>query len=324
VTCISGSVALVRNWLIKRSKEKMITDVIDKLKQLFNRFSGLAIFGFPLKMLFAALAVVFGSAGLLGYVSDYATYYYAISMGFRPPLEGVPYLATAITLGSIFLLLGAALSFLLVYLLLRWLGATISLLDLGFARILPKSSAKSIMDSEIRKMRLRYRLLFALLLGVIFAIISHFVLVRLGDHVPMPFAEFSHSTLVAAIAIYAVAFGLISWVPASIWPLSALASVIYFCAVISLLFQPIQYAKFLRFVGYGGGLPITIHSKDEELRENLVKANTSLILRTNDTLIVLEIDVGRFMEIPRDEVLFFTYKTGGLYAGASVLPKLAQ
>jgi hypothetical protein len=86
------------------------------------------------------------------------------------------------------------------------------------------------------------------------------------------------------------------------------------------MFQPFEYAKFLRFVGYGGGLPIMLQSKDATLQATLLKTNVSLILRTNDTMIVLDTKTQRFLEIPRSEIVHFSYKSGGLHSGPPILP----
>ena len=54
---------------------------------------------------------------LRGWLAELATYSYAIKLGFRPPLEGVPYLKAIVTFGGFFvtiILLGVSTSFLLL------------------------------------------------------------------------------------------------------------------------------------------------------------------------------------------------------------------
>ena len=71
------------------------------------------------KLVLSSLLGLFGAAGLLGYLSKYATYNNAIHFGIRPPLEGIPYLRPAVAFGSLFLLLSGAAIFMLIAFVLR-------------------------------------------------------------------------------------------------------------------------------------------------------------------------------------------------------------
>lgn len=77
-----------------------------KIEKIFN-FIPLSI---PVKLILGGLIGAIGGSGYIGFLSEYATYYYAWDNSFRIPAEGSPYLKIAIT--SITFLIILASSFL--------------------------------------------------------------------------------------------------------------------------------------------------------------------------------------------------------------------
>lgn len=70
------------------------------------------------KLLISSFLGAVGGAGFMGFISEYATYIYALNYGIRLPVEGVPYLKIAITTSSFMLLFFSGLSFFAIYLVL--------------------------------------------------------------------------------------------------------------------------------------------------------------------------------------------------------------
>jgi hypothetical protein len=66
----------------------------------------------------------------------------------------------------------------------------------------------------------------------------------------------------------------------------------------------------LRTIGYGGGYPVLIEVKNEQLKQRLRSAETELVLRTNDTLIVFDKKSRSYLEVPRDEAVYISYGRG--------------
>ena len=90
-------------------------------KELVAPYLDLAL---AVKLAVGALIGLIAGPGLLGYVSEYATYWFAFHEGIRPPLEGIPYLRTAVTTSSFALALLSALAFIVALLaasLVVWL-----------------------------------------------------------------------------------------------------------------------------------------------------------------------------------------------------------
>ena len=74
-----------------------MTTLQQRLQMLGKRILENAV---PLKLAVGAILGIVTGPGLLGFLSEYATYRYSLYYGLRPPLEGIPYLRAAVTLGS--------------------------------------------------------------------------------------------------------------------------------------------------------------------------------------------------------------------------------
>lgn len=81
-------------------------------KWLWDWFWSLSI---PLRLLTGALVATIGG-GYVGFLSEFAAYNYAIYYGFRPPLEGIPYLRVSVMVIAFLLYLGSALTLSLIIL----------------------------------------------------------------------------------------------------------------------------------------------------------------------------------------------------------------
>jgi hypothetical protein len=95
--------------------------------------------------------------------------------------------------------------------------------------------------------------------------------------------------------------------PRSAWPLAFALTATYFLFCLYALFQQERYAWFLRTIGYGGGYPVTVQTKDEQLKERLKGIGTDLVLRTNETLILFDKKGKSYIEVPKEEAVFITY-----------------
>ena len=98
----------------------------------------------------------------------------------------------------------------------------------------------------------------------------------------------------------------------AIWWLGGAATLAYFLVWIWLLFSPSLYANFLRTVGYGGGIPISIEFRDEAGHVPVRTMKCNLLLRTTEALLVSPVDELEVVEIPRDQIRTVTHLGGGL------------
>lgn len=83
------------------------------MSQLFKNFLALS---FPIKFLVGTIFGLIAGPGLLAFLSEYATYSYAIRINIRPPLEGIPYLSASVALASLVLSVTA----IIIFLITRW------------------------------------------------------------------------------------------------------------------------------------------------------------------------------------------------------------
>ena len=79
-----------------------------RIKNIIDRYAALSVL---FKLLISSSIGILAGASFIGFISEYATYYYAISYGVRLPVEGVPYLSITITLISILILVSSITTF---------------------------------------------------------------------------------------------------------------------------------------------------------------------------------------------------------------------
>jgi len=281
----------------------------------------------PIKLVLSAFLGVLGGAGLLGYLSEYATYNYAIQYGIRPPLEGIPYLRPAVAFGSIFLLLTGALVFVVsagFWKVIAWhvdlvtyLPAVVGKLikcpipdsQLQFGRFVAIVRAQSNIKIAI------FSLGFATftLLGV-WAFFQYFE-VRTVDGVAVEF------NALIGVFLFLYSFLMVSVMlrPRLIYWISIVSTVVYFLFCIYLIFSPVKYSELLRVLGYGGGYSVKVQLR-EEGNEKKPLQQYQLMLRTNEAFIFYDSVKSEVIEIPRDQVRSLIHDVGGMSRLQSVLP----
>jgi hypothetical protein len=256
-----------------------------------------------LKLVLSALISILSGAGLLAYLSEYATYWYALYFGLRPPLEGIPYLKAAVALGSVLLLLLAALVFLFSVVALRLALEYVEEAFLG------SRDVTTVALTAIRRRPGWQLFLGALLVGIAAGVASY---LAKPDKPHEPFVMGGYFFLVALVVAYPRS---ISWVAGA-------ATVASLIACIVLLFTPAQYSRFLRIVGYGGGLPVTVELEGESIDSSQAGNELYLMLRTTDSFILLQTKPAeQIIEIPRERVRRLIHNAGGLYRLPYKLPE---
>ncbi|MDO8033597.1 hypothetical protein O3297_09230 [Janthinobacterium sp. SUN128] len=293
----------------------MIAEYYKKLRSVASQ---LVPYSLSIKFLLSAVLGILGSAGLLGFLSDYATYFYAYDMGIRPPLEGVPYLKATVTFASLFLLLSGAILFSLVVASFKLIYISFISIDkyaLNINKLLLPAPAALILHgmSSIEMIhRLPRNAKFILILVTTITVAVAFILSTLTGESFKEFPPYTKNQVVAALSIITVLSTTMIAFPSSTWWISISITVVYFLFCISILFNPDQYAHFLRVAGYGGGIPVELQSNEDYLQRKISSEPISLILRTNDTFIIFNQKEKKFIEIPREKIISISYQAGGL------------
>jgi hypothetical protein len=125
-------------------------------------------------------------------------------------------------------------------------------------------------------------------------------------------------------ALYGIVLTLALIMRGAVWWLGGIATCGYFIAWIWLLFSPSWYAAFLRTVGYGGGLPITVEFREQATPPQLQQIDCFLLLRTTEALLVLSGSSDKVLEIPRDQIRTVGHAGGGLRQLPYKLPSKAS
>ena len=153
----------------------------------------------------------------------------------------------------------------------------------------------------------------ALVVGVATGSIAYFEFRFLGSTTLARPAAFDNPLL---FGLGGVVYGIVLTVAlarrGAIWWLGGIATLAYFVAWIWVLFSPPWYAAFLRTVGYGGGIPITVEFREQATPAQSQRIDCFLLLRTTEALLVLSANSDMVLEIPRDQIRTVSHAGGGL------------
>lgn len=285
----------------------------------------------PIKLILSAILGVLGGAGLLGYLSEYATYNYAIQYGIRPPLEGIPYLRPAVAFGSIFLLLTGALVFVVVTSLFksfawyidavpqlpslvgRYLKLDVSGPEVHLGRLVASARAQS--NAKVGVLSIALASIVVMLAWV--ALYYFDVRTVSGEHI-----EFSFR-LGLFLFVYALLIAVVILRPNITYWVSVVFTVIYFIFCIYLIFSPIKYSELLRVLGYGGGFTVSVELREKGI-ERMPAQQYQLMLRTNEAFIFYDSVKSEVVEVPRDQVRSIVHGVGGMSRLDSLLPERVE
>lgn len=298
---------------------------MSQFQSLLERLQTLVPWSLPLKLVLSALLGVFGGAGLLGYLSEYATYSYAIYYGIRPPLEGIPYLRPAVAFGSLFLLLSGAIVFAGITMVLRsmaWYFDVLPKLSMLPFQLLGRDTASRELLLGFRFTKLRGRPLWQLVaMSLSFATLGVIALLVLLHYQGTQLAHAERLKAIAFVLVYLFAVGMAVLRPSSAWWAAIIATAAYFATCVYLLFSPQKYSDLLRVLGYGGGLTVQVelaNSRPESVPE---KSPQQLMLRTSEAFILYDSRTSTFSEVPKEEVRRIIHDPGGMAHLPFVLPE---
>jgi len=284
---------------------------VDGLRRIWGWYGSLSLVG---KLLISGAVSAIGGSGLVGFVSEYAAYSFAVYYGIRPPLEGIPFLRVAVTALTFGVFVGGATVFLAilaasqlavwyVYSLLRQILAVPRMLQKLIVRHLPTSvkllKIKFPLLPQPEELVTRY-LMPRTPRQISILVASFAVVIFFGNLVD---GSFERSGTQFALLVIAAQFLLVSltllllWRRALVIPLAAISTLIFFILLPATLFHAPSYGRLLRGHGYGGGAEVTIALLSEDGR--LEPGPTGfLVIRTTNALILLSRDGHMLRELP--------------------------
>ncbi|OAH97388.1 hypothetical protein A1353_23160 [Methylomonas methanica] len=270
----------------------------------FQKIMGLSL---PLKIVISSIVFAIAGPGFLYVITEYATYFYIVSLGVRPPFEGMSYLSASVALLGFILSTFAAIIFIITRFLINFIGGQIVVLVKELSSIADKGITeyranggfllKNISFSNAVDSIQNLKLVQVLLLEAFFIVLIYTALklVEINDTANYTLVFIFYIT----IAVFTIWSKLFSWIVAAI-----VVCCFYFYSFSFFVFDSDHYKAFLKIVGYGGNIPIEIEYLSGGQRESL-----NLILRTSTSLLGETKESGEHIEIPISNIKKITYKT---------------
>lgn len=265
---------------------RYIVQAIDIAKKI-------APFTLPTKLIIGYFITALGSASIIGFLSEFATYAYAVDNGFRLPVEGIPYLKPTISFISLMIIFTSTIAFFGAYIFVKTTAFIFSspeyLFKIPFRiiqRILKKDETiiinvrLSLNDTSASKAAILSSIASLLATGMFYYMfeINKDSIHTLHWWVYCLFFVCTFSTYLSAFNK-----SYVKYIASSIAALSVVT-------IIILMFNPLIYSKFLFATGFGGGRPTTIYTNNESDKtisgELLIKSNEIYFLKSTDNSII--------------------------------------
>jgi hypothetical protein len=284
---------------------------------LISKFLSLSL---PWRISISILMMFLAGPALIGLLSEYATYWYAIKNNVRPPVEGIPYLSATVTFGSLLLALLVSITFAITRLIIGYFVGNVVTSFEGYAKLpslainffkkfftFNTSSIDKIFEqigntpNEIRRITAKNIFVLAVLGGGMAFGLAYW---QISDQESVQALKYS-----SFISGYFVIIILTLWRKFIMQVVAFIAAISFYIFSISLLFNQQYYSQFLNLTGFGGGQLITIQTKSEA-----TPVDMKLILRSKDWFIGHSTETGESIEIPKSVVKNITYKNVSVIA----------
>lgn len=247
----------------------------------------------PLRVLVYACTAFIAGPGFLGFISEYATYVYAMRVGVRPPVEGIPYLSATVTIASVAIALSVSLVFYATLAVVRYL-AGLGDLSRRFALAYRKGVSAEI--SKKRNAATAFAATAFLAISVILYIFFRYIMN--SDHAPPTWLLYLTCWYVISAAL-----GFTAAIDRRFaWGSAAVLAALFYIGTLSAMFSRDYYSAFLRTIGFGGGIYVAVGLKDRSDQLQMI-----LDVRSSEWLIGRSPTAAGHVEIPVENVLSIRY-----------------
>ncbi|MEJ6022037.1 hypothetical protein [Ramlibacter sp. PS4R-6] len=300
--------------------------MLDRITALIDR---LAAWSWPVKFAVGASVSAFAGGGVLAFLLQNAAYNFSLTFGFRPAVEGIPYLSALVTFSSVSLLVIAALVSLVVtvagkYFLLNF----IDWLEARTQRFQPQTWSPI---PWLRGLRFWPAMAVLLPLNVLLVLTETAVLPRfaqLDATCAWPLLLCTHEEFRGpewfAIS-FAVGFFILImlWRPALVWLATLGLVAIYYAWIGANVLPADGYGRLLRMTGFGGGVKVTVEVIENENKPPRI-LESYLLLRSSTSVFLFDPTSKRIEEYQLGTVLRLAHTEGGLHELPYSLPRKAN
>ncbi|WOB06871.1 hypothetical protein [Piscinibacter gummiphilus] len=297
--------------------------MISRFTQLFRTVMA---WGWPAKFLIGAAISAFAGGSVLGFLLQNAAYYFALAHGFRPPVEGIPYLVAMVTFGSISLMILAAMLAAASIVVMRDIGLkAIEWIDSFGRKVRP---GRSIVE-RFRALSATAILLIALSFSAATAVADEWLRPMLAPYQlcawPILLCP-SHDGLSLFLRLQSFAIGVIVvfmvWRPSLVWLGTALLVASQYVWIAASVLPIEGYARLLRLTGFGGGIHVSAEIQAEEAPPRTIDGY--LLMRSTSHIFLYLPNSEEIAEYPLAAVVQLRNRSGGLNALPFRLPREAQ
>ncbi len=275
---------------------------------IVNLISTFLELSLPIKIFVSSLTLLIAGPGFLYILTEYATYFYIVSLGIRPPFEGVAYLSATVAFLSLVLALCAAVIFIITRFVIGGIGAQI----VDFIKSISLLFDEGLREYHREGGKLFHKLSFSNYVGSIeklpfksvigLAFVFFLLILGIVNIVGVsPEADakgvIMYFTLYTTIALFTL------WSKAFSLGIAIIFVLLFYISSINFLLDSERYKEFLQIVGYGGGIPIEVEYKNDSIDKSL-----KLVIRTSTSLLAEQNKVGKYVEIPIENIKKIIYK----------------
>lgn len=287
----------------------------NKIRESLQRALGQSI---QVRILLSVTVAILVGSGALGVISEFATYSYAIAYGFRPPVEGIPYLQATVMLLSIIILVGGMAGVAIVYSLAKMMVIPFEAPKYVFSKIRRLPTEMSVVD-VLERMRERptkhvvgMSAFSSTLAGGLFT-----VAFWVGGEIN---AWWQSVALFLGVTGGAFFMYIMAFRPRYVKYFAGGGALVIGVAVLVLMFHAETYGTFLRLSGFGGGKQVTVYHHDVARDDPAERIEGGLLLRTSTFVILYKPREKEIVEVPMSRLRKIEYGLGA----QAILPPLNE
>jgi hypothetical protein len=266
------------------------------------------------RLIISAILGALGGSTLVGFLNNYAVYFYAFWHGARVPVEGVPYLSLAASLVSFAMLMSSFLCATLIYGMFWFIASSLNKM---FPKAHDDQSVQTDEENEEPAVPVSRRSTpstwadwISFVSSILSSVIASLGFIGIKELFLRGGAvAASYWQVLVVFAVLSVVIVYLAFHPERTkWFAVCLTVLLVVSICVCLFIQPI-YSRFLAEIRYGGGVDVTITTTDQTGK--IQETTGALFLTTSESYILFVAQDSRFVEVGRPNVTMVSYSADG-------------